>query len=133
MREQKDWNMKRADREFSLFIRNRDRRCMNPLCPNRVTDITALDCSHFWGRRYLISRFDPENCIALCRWCHAAWEDTKQGKYRDLMIRLLGQKRFRDLERRVEVYKYQNIPHITENQAIEKCREFLQSHAKIKQ
>lgn len=126
----KDWNLDRADREFSMFIRKRDGRCMNPLCPTQERNIAALECSHFYGRKYLITRFDPENCIALCHWCHAAWEDTKQGRYREVMIRWLGQRRFDEMEKRFEDYKYKNIPHITMNGAIKACREFLQSNAK---
>lgn len=65
--------------------------------------------------------------MALCHWCHAAWEHTKEEKYRDVMIRWLGEEKFDALTKRVEDYKYKNIPFITQNQAIKGCREFLQN------
>lgn len=122
------WNMDRADKEFSLYIRKRDGRCMNPLCPNgmsRSAEVKYLECSHFWPRGDLISRFDPDNCMALCHTCHSMWENTKQGKYRELMIRVLGYKRYQALQKRVEDYKHKNIPYLNDNMAIKACREFL--------
>jgi hypothetical protein len=59
--------MKRADDEFSIFIRKRDERCMFPGCT--VTDPAKLQCSHYIGRAHKATRYDPENCIALC-WFH---------------------------------------------------------------
>jgi hypothetical protein len=132
MRDQKDWDLGRADKEFSLYIRTRDRHCMNPRCPHRdrINGLEWLECSHYFSRTILISRFDPENCFTLCHWCHALWENTKQGTYTKVMIRWLGQNKFDALVERVETYKYKNIPFMTMNQAIKLCREFLQSNAK---
>jgi hypothetical protein len=128
------WNLERADKEFSLYIRRRDRRCMNPLCPNGYSHgapIAVLENSHFWPRGDLIARFDPENCIALCHDCHVMWENNKQGKYREVMIRWLGYRKYKALQKRVEDYKYKNIPHMTLSGAIKACREFL-THEKGK-
>lgn len=122
------WNKERADTQFSLYIRNRDKRCMNPSCQSgysRSAPVEVLQCSHYWGRAILISRYDPDNCFSLCDGCHKMWENTKQGRYTEVMIRWLGAKRFNALRRRVEKYQHQNIPFITWNDAIKKCREFL--------
>lgn len=124
------WNLDRADTMFSLFIRRRDGRCMNPLCPNGYqygAEPAYLECSHFWGRGILISRFDPDNCMALCHTCHGNWEYDKQGKYREVMIRTIGYKRYKDLEKRVEDYRYKGEPHLTRSRAIANCREFLEA------
>ena len=124
------WNLERADKEFSLFVRKRDGRCMNPMCHNglyRGADPAQLENSHFWPRGDLIARFDPENCIALCHGCHSAWENTKQGKYRDLMIQWLGLRRYNALEKRVEDYKFKNQPQLKLDTEIKKIREFLQN------
>lgn len=119
------WDTKKADSEFSLFIRHRDGRCMNPLCKDQVRDIKALECSHYWSRGIWIARFDPDNCIALCHWCHVAWENTKQGRYREVMIRIIGQDRYDALQKRVEDYKYKNTPVLKVDSVIKQCREFL--------
>jgi len=97
----KPWLWKRADSEFSLFIRRRDGMCQHPLCPNRRRPQAELECSHFFGRAMWVARYDPDNCIALCHGCHAKWEARKKTQYREYMIRRLGQKRFDQLERRV--------------------------------
>jgi hypothetical protein len=125
MRKTKDWNMERADKEFSMFIRKRDGRCMNPLCPERERDIKKLECSHFYSRSILLTRFDIENCIALCHGCHTSWEHSKNGKYKELVISLIGVERFNAMHKRVDDYKYKMIPHLTKNNAIQKCREFI--------
>lgn len=122
------WNMDRADKMFSLFIRNRDKRCMNPKCPNGLhygAEVAQLENSHYWPRGELVSRFDPDNCMSLCHWCHTAWENTKQGTYKEVMIKWLGLKKYNALRKRVEDYKYKNIPFISLNEAIKGCREFL--------
>lgn len=101
----KIWTLKRADKEFSLYIRERDGRCMYPNCD--VTDINKLQCSHYIGRAHKATRFDPDNCIALC-WLHhfkdklLGFEYQKQiktihgfdGQYTIFMQNLLGFDRF---------------------------------------
>lgn len=122
--------MDRADTMFSRFIRNRDKRCMNPLCPNGFRNnapINQLECSHYYDRGILISRFDPDNCFSLCHWCHVAWEDTKQGRYTEIMKRWLGITKFKALQKRVEDYKYKSIPHLSKDDAIRDCRVFLEN------
>lgn len=125
------WNMERADQQFSRFIRRRDGRCMNPMCPNglsRHAEVAQLECSHYYGRGILISRFDPDNCMALCHTCHSMWEHTKEKRYKEVMIRWLGAKKWRALKKRVEDYKNKNIPYLNDNMAIKACREFLTKH-----
>lgn len=125
----KDWNLDRADSEFSKFIRKRDGRCMNPWCicglNYQGVDPKMLECSHFYDRGIWLTRFDPDNCVALGRACHQLWEDDKQGRYSEFMERWLGKERFRKLKKKVDDYKYKNIPHITRDGQIKACREFL--------
>ena len=85
----KIWSTDKADTMFSIYIRNRDGRCMR--C-GKTADRTQLSCSHFWPRQHSATRYDPENCVALC-WvpCHKYnWEKEKQGEYRDFMLVWLG-------------------------------------------
>jgi hypothetical protein len=86
------------DELFSLKTRVRDgwrcQRCgqqFEQLAPN-------LHCSHYWGRSNKATRYDEENCDALCSFCQL-WEDDKQGEYKVFKIRQLGQERFDALER----------------------------------
>lgn len=126
------WNLERADSKFSKFVRNRDRKCMNPWCICGLNyigvPIELLQCSHYYDRGIWLVRFDPDNCIALGPRCHQLWEDDKQGRYREFMIRWLGDKKFKALEKRVDDYKYKNIPYITRDGQIKACREFLKDY-----
>ena len=92
-RKRGEWSTKTADNYFSLWIRARDGKCLK--C-NRTDNLT---CSHYKGRRHSITRFDPINCIALCGECHAEWEGPKEA-YTNLMIALIGQDAFIELEKR---------------------------------
>lgn len=97
----KIWTYRNADKLFSDYIRQRDgwncRRCSK----NFEHRTGQLHNSHFWGRGRMITRFDPENCIALCFHCHKfKMENEKQGEYKGLMVKWLGQDRYDALEKR---------------------------------
>lgn len=90
-----------ADQVFSKIVRERDgwhcQRCGRNLKENTRT----LHCSHFWPRGHYGTRYDLENCIALCYHCHYyEWEKEKQGAYMDYMIKKLGQERYEALKLR---------------------------------
>lgn len=91
----KIWSTAKADKEFSKWIRERDGKCLH------CGKTTNLQCSHFWSRKHSSTRYDTENCVALCAGCHLyKFENEKQGIYRDFMIRRLGQEGYDKLERR---------------------------------
>ena len=79
----KPWKFKKTelsecDSAFSREIIARDVHCMFPGCEK--TD--NLTCSHYIGRANWNTRFDPENCVALCIRHHfmdrnTAWEFQK--------------------------------------------------------
>lgn len=96
----KIWKTTYADKLFSLFIRARDGKCMR--CHR--TDL-PLDCSHYWERGKTGTRFDPDNCIALCRDCHTAWDKKQNQAYKDFMLKRLGQERYDALERKARTMK----------------------------
>ena len=58
------WLVAELDRLTSLIVRRRDRRCVT--CGER----RGLQCSHFYSRRYLATRFDLRNCNAMCAGCN---------------------------------------------------------------
>ena len=92
------WSMDRADRIFSNYIRLRaDWKCEN--CgKNFENNKGQLHNSHFWSRVRMSTRFDPDNCMAVCWHCHFfKLEKEKQGIYRDLMIKRLGNEHYNTL------------------------------------
>ena len=61
-----------TDRLFSLCVRERaDWRCER--CGTKCPDDKrmGLHCSHFHGRGKWATRFDRDNCRALCYGCHS--------------------------------------------------------------
>lgn len=91
----------KADKLFSNYIRLRDSytcvRCHTYYLP----PTKAIHNSHYWGRKNKGTRFDPENCDALCYGCHRLWGEDKDS-YREFKIKQLGQERFDALERRAK-------------------------------
>lgn len=71
-----------ADLLFSRFIRGRDGWTCQKCHRKFKEGDPGLTCSHFFGRAKESTRFDPENCDALCRACHAYFEDRKGMTYK---------------------------------------------------
>lgn len=101
--------LKQADNAFSLKIRARDKHCLFPGCES----LKGLQCSHYIGRATKSTRFDPNNCIALCYFHHFRSKDlgfeyqkqTKEkhgydGQYTIFMRNWLGEERFEELRTR---------------------------------
>lgn len=100
--------LKKADSIFSEKIRTRDGKCQFPGC--EVSDFSSLQCSHYIGRATWSTRFDEENCVALC-WHHhfkskeLGYEYQKQriekhgwdGQYTLFMKKWLGTEKFNAL------------------------------------
>ena len=93
-----------ADITFSKFIRTRDNwTCQR--CGKRYPPPTqALHCSHYLGRGRENTRFDPENCDALCYGCHQHWGSADKEGYRDFKLKQLGQEKFNLLLVRGRLY-----------------------------
>lgn len=105
----------KADKKFSRWIRNRDKKCLK--CLSRP----STDCSHFFGRSNSATRYDPKNCIGLCRQCHMDWEGPKY-EYKKWMFEWLGEEEYKLLEKRgnstmkrekaiAEFFSWRNPPH----------------------
>jgi hypothetical protein len=93
----KEWKMYYADKKFSEFIRKRDGKCMRCGKSDRI-----LQNSHYWARQYYSTRFDPQNCIALCAYCHVlapdCWQDDREKQYEAFMLKRLGKAKFEALK-----------------------------------
>lgn len=87
------WTSKQADEKFSKYIRSRDKKCF--FCSNE-----AKQNSHFWGRGNSATRYDSLNCDGICGGCHMRHEGSKQGLYREMKIKQLGQQGYDELEKR---------------------------------
>ncbi len=94
-----------ADVAFSLFIRTRDKwTCQR--CGTRYTPPTqALQCSHYFGRARENTRYEPDNCDALCTGCHRIWGSDDREAYKQFKIKQLGQRRFDTLTIQANTYK----------------------------
>ena len=59
----------------------------------------GLNCSHYWGRAKKNTRFEPDNCMALCYGHHKRLgHGDGREEYKRIMIRKLGEKRFKSLD-----------------------------------
>jgi len=97
--------IKKTDFLFSLYIRNRDkwkcRYCGKDYSDNRK----MLHNSHYWGRNKEGTRYEPDNCMALCFYHHEQLgHGDLRDKYKEMMIEWLGQKRFDSLEIQANSY-----------------------------
>lgn len=102
------WATSTADSYFSKWVRARDGKCL------RCQRTDNLTCSHYIKRAISITRFDPENCIALCGECHALWEGPRED-YTNFMITYLGVDKFLELQRRGGRFK-------SRSEAVAECK-----------
>jgi hypothetical protein len=86
-----------ATKWFSLYIRLRDGlRCQFCL---REFPLQMLDCSHWISRGSSLSvKFEPDNCVALCRPHHVELGNDPT-LYRAFMLTRLGSARYWELIR----------------------------------
>lgn len=94
----------KADSIFSKYIRTRDdwscKRCGKYYEP----PTSALHNSHFQGRGKENTRYDPENCDALCYGCHRYFT-SQPGEHYQWQVEQKGQKKVEELILRSNTYK----------------------------
>ena len=87
------------DKVFSQFIRMRamvdSGGC--EYCGRQVESYKQLQCSHFVGRRYQNTRFEPDNACGLCYTCHNLFHDFSSIN-QDFFTKRIGTKRMEELE-----------------------------------
>jgi len=92
--------MTTLDRRFSDLVRNfAEWRCAGCGAEFYADDRGGLHCSHFWSRNNQATRFDLENCDALCWLCHDRFSRHPE-EYRDWKLERLGRERFDALAER---------------------------------
>ena len=77
---------KKADKVFSLWIRQRDGRCLR--CGKKEN----LQCAHIFSRSARSVRFEELNCITLCSGCHLFWAHKNPIEFTEFVKKLLGRK-----------------------------------------
>lgn len=117
-KKEKPWTTKKADLEFSHWIRDRDKgKCF--FCGK-----DARQNSHFWGRGNSATRYDPLNCDYTCGGCHMDNEGNKQGLYRELKIKQLGEEGYKELEKRARSI-------MKREEAIRQCQKLLSHYTSL--
>jgi hypothetical protein len=85
------WLVAELDRLVSLIVRRRDRRCVT------CGEVRGLQCSHFYSRRYLRTRFDLRNCNAMCPACNRRHNEDA-GPYLLFMLERYGEEVVAELD-----------------------------------
>jgi len=95
----KIWTTAIADKKVGEKVKEKG-ICQRPNCPYCFNKPgVVLQVSHFWGRNRSSTRFCLDNLDCFCRGTHFIWEGEKQGAYRDYMIKKLGEKGYKKLEK----------------------------------
>ena len=95
-----------ADKVFSEFIRTRAGWKCEYCGKDYSNNGRGLHCSHYWSRSRENTRYDPENCVALCFYHHQLLgHGDGRDEYRELMTKRLGEARFEMLMVRANTYK----------------------------
>ena len=99
--------LRKTDRLWTKHIRTRDKyTCQKCEKTYPTESCRNLGVSHYWGRGRENTRFDEDNCIALCTLpCHQNWGGEGRQEYTDFMKQRLGEKGFADLELRAHMRK----------------------------
>jgi hypothetical protein len=90
------------DEVFAFYIKCRD-KWMCQICFTGFNPVEGgtylLDCSHFLARKYMSTRYNEQNCDAVCRWCHKKLEHEKTivGEYSQWKQKQLGESKFEEL------------------------------------
>ena len=79
------WLVAELDRLVSVIVRRRDRRCVT------CGEALGLQCSHFYSRRYLRTRFDLSNCNAMCAACNRRHNEDPEPYLRFMVERYGGE------------------------------------------
>ena len=99
--------LRKTDSMFAQYIKKRDDYACQ--CCRKKAQPRGLHCSHYWGRGHESTRFDPDNCVALCFWCHLRWGHGEgRSEYMTFMIARLGQERYDALSVKAHTIKKRN-------------------------
>ena len=84
--------LSKADRLFSLYVRQRDGKCRRCHKSDRT-----LQCHHLISRTYRKVRFEPDNGVALCFGCHK-YLTHRPLDNDDFAVAMIGEQRWAELK-----------------------------------
>lgn len=83
---------------FSKVIRSRaNNQCQRCL---KWKEFKELQCAHCWGRRKKSVRWDIDNALALCFWCHRQIDSEDPDAKKELFTKYLGSEGYKKLGQR---------------------------------
>jgi 5-methylcytosine-specific restriction endonuclease McrA len=88
-----------ADKVFANWIKERDKYTCQRCHKQYAKGDGGLHNSHYFGRIRYTTRFQPENCVALCFYCHKYFDETNKKAYYEFKVKQLGLKKLNALER----------------------------------
>ena len=99
--------VKKLDRIFSLYIRQRDSKdgMFQCISCGKIKPIEQADCGHFFSRTHISTRYDEENCSAECSYCNRFRSDHLFD-YQINLIKKIGKQRFDMLSFRAKQTKH---------------------------
>ena len=101
--------IKELDKWFSLYIRLRDSKPFGfkyfkcPTC-GRVLPFEQADCSHYYGRMHMNTRYDEDNTCAECSYCNR-FDSSHLIALGDYLKRKLGEQRYQLLRVKANIHK----------------------------
>ena len=91
------------DNLFSIIIRRRAKsQCQRCL---RYKEFGDLQCAHCFGRRKKSVRWDMDNALGLCFTCHRIIDGEDPDAKKELFVKFLGEKGYKNLRIRAEISK----------------------------
>ena len=84
--------VRKCDKLFSLYIRNRDKVCQFPGC-----DKIKLHCAHIFSRRNRNLRWYSDNAVSLCYYHHLHWAHKEPILFTAFVKGWMGEERFNKL------------------------------------
>lgn len=98
--------IRKVDTLFSNQVRERANWKFESCHKDYRNNRQGLHCSHYFGRGRENTRFDFDNCMALCMYCHLQLgHGDRREEYTELMIKRLGNKGFKNLKIRAYQFK----------------------------
>ncbi len=77
-----------------LRAKNQCQRCL------KYKDFTELQTAHCWGRRKKSVRYDLDNVLGLCAYCHGYIDSEDPDAKKELFVKYLGKKGYKQLNQR---------------------------------
>lgn len=76
--------MKELDKEWSAYVRTRDKTC------RKCFGNSSVSAHHAFGRRHLATRWDVQNGVSLCYPCHIHWAHHDPCGFSDWFFNFVG-------------------------------------------